>query len=132
MYESNPGANRILPAKPSMCVPSEIVEVASLDDFDSRGCFAKIDLIKIDVEGYELFALEGGRNLIARCQPILFVELVDQNLRLQGCTSASVIELLVQMNYLTVDAKTMKPLLPSREYYTDVLCFPKSKKGAYV
>ena len=132
MYESNPGANRILPAKPSVPVPSEIIEVVSLDELDSRGFFAKIDLIKIDVEGYELFVLEGARNLITRCQPILFVELVDQNLRLQGCTSASVIELLKQMNYVTLDARTMRVLMPSHEYYTDVICFPESRKGAYV
>ena len=132
MYESNPGANRILPAKPAIAVPSEIIEVVSLDELDSRGSFTKVDLIKIDVEGYEMFVLEGARNLIARCQPILFVELVDQNLRLQGCTSASVIEFFRQMNYLTLDARTMKTLMPSREHYTDVICFPESRKGAYV
>ena len=132
MYESNPGANRILPAKPSIAVPSEIIEVVSLDDLDSRGFFPKVDLIKIDVEGYELFALEGARNLIARWQPILFVELVDQNLRLQGCTSAAVIEFLRQMNYLILDARSMKPLTPSHEHYTDVICFPENRNGAYV
>ncbi len=42
---------------------------------DSLG-FARIDLIKIDVEGMELEALEGGKETLARCHPILMVESV--------------------------------------------------------
>ena len=51
----------------------------------------KVDLIKLDVEGMELRALEGGRQTIARDKPVLFFETVksDQDaivgfFRLQG------------------------------------------------
>jgi len=35
---------------------------------------ARVDLIKIDIEGMEMEALEGGRQLIEKCQPILLIE----------------------------------------------------------
>jgi|SRR5579872_5848494 len=37
---------------------------------------ARVDLIKIDVEGMELEALEGARATIERCHPILTVEII--------------------------------------------------------
>ena len=131
MYESNPGANRILPVKPRLAVRSETVEITSLDNLDSRECFREIDLIKVDVEGYELFVLEGTCNLIRRYKPILFVELVDQNLKVQGCSSASVLQYLGQFDYLILDARTMKPLTDSDSYYTDIICFPGGKSPGY-
>ncbi|HEX3859087.1 MAG TPA: FkbM family methyltransferase [Pseudolabrys sp.] len=36
--------------------------------------FPRVDLIKIDVEGMELEALDGGRKTIETCQPIILVE----------------------------------------------------------
>ncbi|HEY9487330.1 MAG TPA: FkbM family methyltransferase, partial [Chryseosolibacter sp.] len=124
MYESNPGANRILSQKPAVSVRSETVRITTLDEYDSKGCFKTVDLIKIDVEGFELFVLEGARNLILQRRPILFIELVDQNLKLQSCSGQSVIDYLAELNYLIFDAKTMKPLEESDNYYTDILCYP--------
>jgi FkbM family methyltransferase len=37
-------------------------------------CLPRVDLIKLDIEGMELEALEGGRATIERCRPILLVE----------------------------------------------------------
>jgi FkbM family methyltransferase len=48
----------------------EAVELATLDGMDLPTC----RLIKIDVEGMESQVLRGGRNLIARDKPILYVE----------------------------------------------------------
>lgn len=126
LYQSNPGANRILPHEHGPAVPSERVEISSLDDLDSEGCFGSVDLIKIDVEGFELFVLEGAHKLISRCKPVLFIELVDQNLKLQGCSSTSVLDYITRLDYLILDAKTMRPLGRSEDYYTDILCFPHS------
>jgi FkbM family methyltransferase len=33
-----------------------------------------VDFIKLDCEGYELYALRGGENLIKRCKPVICVE----------------------------------------------------------
>lgn len=41
-----------------------------LDDFDLQ----EVDFIKLDCEGYELFALRGGEETIKRCRPTICVE----------------------------------------------------------
>lgn len=46
------------------------VPMRSLDSFGFEG----VDFIKIDVEGYELPVIEGGRETIQRCKPNMVVE----------------------------------------------------------
>lgn len=49
------------------------IELKAMDDFLDR--LPKIDFIKMDVEGHELFTLQGGESLLDRDRPILFIEL---------------------------------------------------------
>jgi FkbM family methyltransferase len=46
------------------------VEIRRLDDYSP----ARLNLIKIDVEGMELEVLAGATETIARCRPIIFIE----------------------------------------------------------
>lgn len=46
------------------------VPMCKLDDYKLRD----VDLIKIDCEGYEAFVLEGARETLTRCKPVLIVE----------------------------------------------------------
>ncbi|MET8801340.1 FkbM family methyltransferase [Streptomyces sp. NPDC004546] len=69
------------------CVPSGatragavVTPMVSLDSYFSAGGTAEPDLMKIDVEGYDGFALEGARDLIERARPTLFVEFIPENL----------------------------------------------------
>jgi FkbM family methyltransferase len=39
----------------------------------------RVDFIKIDVEGMEIEALEGGRQTVERCRPILLIEQIKAN-----------------------------------------------------
>ncbi|WP_406475371.1 FkbM family methyltransferase [Streptomyces sp. NBC_01615] len=57
-----------------------ITPMVSLDTCFPAGGTADPDLMKIDVEGYDGFALEGARNLIERARPTLFVEFIPENL----------------------------------------------------
>ena len=52
------------------------MRLARLDD---ELADARIDFIKMDVEGAELAALRGGRELLRRCRPVVLLE----------CTAAS-------------------------------------------
>ena len=47
-----------------------VVDISTLDD---QG-LSKCDLIKIDVEGHELDVLEGARNTIRKCSPLIIFE----------------------------------------------------------
>jgi FkbM family methyltransferase len=48
------------------------IDMQRLDDIVPAT--ARVDLIKIDVEGTELGVLKGGNELIARCRPVVFFE----------------------------------------------------------
>lgn len=51
------------------------VEVVTVDSFDIKD----VDFIKIDVEDYEWFALQGAKNTIEKYKPVLLIELKDDN-----------------------------------------------------
>lgn len=49
----------------------EEVKIKTLDSFNIK---EKIDLIKIDVEGFEYFALSGGIQTIKKNKPVILIE----------------------------------------------------------
>lgn len=51
------------------------VEMTTLDDFVASKGIEGIDLIKIDVEGFEAEVLKGARKTIEQHRPILFIEI---------------------------------------------------------
>lgn len=53
-------------------LPGKNIEMVRLDDLDIRD----VDLIQLDVEGYEANALEGGELLVDRYRPIIQVEIL--------------------------------------------------------
>lgn len=90
----NAGADRI----GSSGVP---VQVTTLDAFGDR--LDRVDLIKIDVEGFDLKVLRGGEKLIERFHPVLFIEFCDANLREQGDSTADLIRWLKEHGYEITD-----------------------------
>ena len=54
-----------------------IVKTKTLDSFN----LPKVDFIKIDVEGYELQVLSGGRETITKYKPKIYIETSNSNLR---------------------------------------------------
>lgn len=54
---------------------SENVFIKTLDRVFPKLLMDKIDFIKLDLEGYELFALEGAKNLLERFKPIVYLEM---------------------------------------------------------
>jgi Methyltransferase FkbM domain len=56
-----------------------------------------VDFIKIDVEGYEYFALQGAMRILRKQRPILFVEVHPVELGAMGLAAATVIEKLKEI-----------------------------------
>lgn len=72
---------------------SEAVETVCIDDFDEP-----VDFIKMDIEGMEHFALEGGKTTIAKYRPICFVEMWK-------CDIEAVKNFFKQLNYIAYQYK---------------------------
>jgi FkbM family methyltransferase len=50
------------------------IEIHALDDIDEINNLTRIDFIKIDVEGFEKYVLEGGKRTLLKHNPIIFIE----------------------------------------------------------
>ena len=57
-------------------VRQNIVKVSTLDNVLAKEC-NDIEVIKIDVEGYEMFVIEGANRILREQQPSLIIEIVD-------------------------------------------------------
>ncbi len=68
----NVGAYTIRGGDPASTVDAPAVR---LDDYVQRCGIERVDLIKLDVEGAELFALQGMRQVLERHRPTLLVEI---------------------------------------------------------
>ena len=71
------------------------IEAIPLDNFD----FPKIDLIKIDVQGWELKVLNGAKKLINKYKPVLIVEFETHQLQKINNSCNDLANLIREMGY---------------------------------
>jgi FkbM family methyltransferase len=90
------------------------VPVEMLDD---RG-MGDVDLLKIDVEGFEIPVLRGARKTIDASRPVILIEVWTDHERRQGVKSV-----MDQMNY------TFEPLFPRSPEL--VLCLPIERRESF-
>ena len=64
-HDSANGSSSLLGGRETVS-QTYLVETVTLDHFADERAYSKIDLVKIDVEGYDLHVLEGARGLLAR------------------------------------------------------------------
>ncbi len=90
----------------------ERVEAIKMDDFLSKNQIGRVDLVKIDIEGAELFALRGMQATLQKFRPTLLMEISESVL---GENSASSTEIFNMMDEYGYSAHTIDPagdLLP--------------------
>jgi FkbM family methyltransferase len=110
-------------------VAQQVVEVASLsiDEFIEREGWARLDVVKIDIEGADVYALLGGAQTIARFRPLIAFEF-DRD------TPAAIIERLralfdtsgyrLEMLYIGGGRAPFDWRVPASLEHIDVLCVP--------
>ncbi len=75
-----------------------VVPTLCIDDLNLPVC----DLICLDVEGYELFALQGAVETLRRCRPVIACE-INKNLAHVGHSAADLVNLLTSVGYVCAD-----------------------------
>jgi fructose-1,6-bisphosphatase len=83
--------------------------------------------IKIDVQGYEPFVIEGAINTIQQHRPYMFVEFEDHLLQKQESSEA---KLQAQIETLDYIVKPFQPGVPYQSYSgkcLDYVCIPREK-----
>jgi FkbM family methyltransferase len=71
----------------------------ALDDYVERRGLRRLDVVKMDIEGAELFALEGATRSIARWHPVLLMEINEVACRRMGYEPARLWEHLAPYGY---------------------------------
>ena len=78
---------------------SEKVEAVSLDEYVEKKSIAHISLIKIDIEGSEMFALRGMRKIIEKFRPRILIELKEETLADSGYRVKDIEQYLFNSGY---------------------------------
>lgn len=121
---SNRGGNRI--DQQNISENSIKIQIEKLDDVVSKMNIEKIDLIKMDVEGFEHEVLKGSVNILKKYKPLLFIEIDDGNLLQQGSSSIHLINYLNSIGYMCINSETKKTLrsnsMELKNCHFDIIC----------
>lgn len=124
LNEKNKGMNRIINDSKESNEYREI-QVITLDEYCETSNIKNIDLIKIDVEGFELNVLKGGIHTINNFHPTLFIELDDQNLVEQGDSAKDLVLFLEEKGYYSINASTNQIISNQTDFsncHYDIIC----------
>lgn len=114
LYEvnnKNSGKNRILFENDFF--PFIEVSIDTIDNFIRNNNITALDILKIDVEGFEYFVIEGGYESILKYKPLIIIEINDNYLKEKNKSAEDLIKLLINngYNYL-YDAHDLSPFNP--------------------
>lgn len=86
------------------------IEVEKLDDYVSQHGIAKVDVMKIDVEGFEMNVLLGAEKNISKWKPSLFIEIDEGNLQMNNSSFKTMEDWLTSKGYVILNALTFTNL----------------------
>ncbi len=103
---------------------SSAVQALTLDEFVRKENISKVDLVKIDVEGFETNVLKGASYTCTSFHPVLFVEVDRQNLHRQGSSAEELHEIIRKYGY-SIRRAGVEHGDAGREHY-DIIAEPLS------
>lgn len=112
---NNKGMNRIINENTNN-FKSQQIQVITLDNYVFERKLNSVDLIKIDVEGFEYYVLKGGVKVINTFHPTFFIELDDNNLIEQGSSAKELVRLLEECGYAIIHSETKMKIVSSSNF----------------
>ena len=104
---------------------SEIVETTTLDNFVAKNHIKEIDIIKIDIEGSEIYALKGMQNVLSEIRPVVLIEILENSLKKVNSSKEDIFNTFYSYNYtpfmILPNSKLQKINEPI--YYDGLICF---------
>jgi FkbM family methyltransferase len=131
VVDNNPGMNRLLPEMTGDNFDYEKVTISTLGRELADLSVEKVDLIKIDVEGFEYEVLLSAEEIIERDRPLLFVELDDDNLREQGASASRLVSFIMSKEYAVINAANSETLSEDYNFencHIDIFCQPTARR----
>lgn len=84
------------------------VKSNTLDQWSRENNISKVHVVKIDIEGAELYALQGSIEFLKEHKPIIFLEISIENLRVYPYKEKEVFDFLESNNYDLFDLSGVK------------------------
>jgi FkbM family methyltransferase len=75
------------------------VDFVRVDDYLVRHAIGRVDLVKLDVDGYEFKVLRGAANLLTAHKPVIVIELGAYSLRAVGDRIEDMVAFLAERGY---------------------------------
>jgi FkbM family methyltransferase len=108
VFSENAGASHIIDG-------GDNAAIIDLDEYK----FKRVDFIKLDIEGFETFALIGAAGTIKRCRPIMWIEVNSGALERAGSSVGELYNIITELDYKW----TAYPEESGPQY--DILCIPQ-------
>lgn len=109
------------------------IEKADIKVFDDIWGDNKIDFLKMDVEGYEYYALQGMKNNILKSHPKMLLEFTPLFYNKMNISSSEILEFILNLNYKIYDIdnnrkevtkQNIQEFLTHTPIQTNILCLP--------
>lgn len=127
----NLGMNQIINSEKKQ-INSFTVKVDILDNFVKKNKIPTINVIKIDVEGFEFNVLKGAEKSIQNFKPILFIEIDEKNLNENNTSFKEIQTWLSHREYVLYDANSINIINNKITVnHFDILAIPSEKLSSY-
>lgn len=113
----NLGMNRVLSEEEAAKFDDfTLIETDTIDNIVEENNIDRIDLIKIDIEGYEMHALRGAAQTLERLKPKLFIEVGYTRLLKNGTSPTEMVVFLQKLGYSIFHAETDDLIGPNHDF----------------
>ncbi len=89
--------------------------------------FENVSIIKIDVQGFEPFVIEGAKNTIKKHRPYIFIEVEGEQLEKYGKSEDELVRQIEDLQYVVKRFQFGVPYHTKTGMCLDYVCIPKEK-----